>query len=90
MNPAKVRPESLTGSLSRSQKWPSNEIENGLEPSLVPWSVLWVRNSLAQTQELRQLLMTGQIRGAVSALGFLLLLIGMLDFVDFCRALRER
>jgi hypothetical protein len=64
-------------------------VEAGIFLLMAPWSVLWVRNSMAQAPVLGEYLMTGQIRGAVSAFGFLLLLTAMLDFVDCCRAAEE-
>jgi hypothetical protein len=44
---------------------------------------------MAQAPLMGEYLMMGQIRGAVSAFGFLLLLVAMLDFFDYCRATRE-
>ncbi len=64
-------------------------VEAGIFLLMVPWSALWVRNSMAQAPRLGEYLMMGQIRGAVSAFGFLLLLSAMFDFVDYCRASRE-
>lgn len=64
-------------------------VEAGIFLLMVPWSALWVRNSMAQAPLMGEYLMMGQIRGAVSAFGFLLLLVAMLDFVDYCRATRE-
>jgi hypothetical protein len=64
-------------------------VEAGIFLLMVPWSALWVRNSMAQAPLMGEYLMMGQIRGAVSGFGFLLLLVAMLDFVDYCRATRE-
>jgi len=63
-------------------------VEAGIFLLMVPWSGLWVRNSMVQAPLMGEYLMTGAIRGAVSAFGFLLLLVAMLDFVDYCRASR--
>ena len=64
-------------------------VEAGIFLLMAPWSALWVRNSMAQAPLMGEYLMTGQIRGAVSAFGFLLLLAAMLDFVDYCHASKE-
>ncbi len=64
-------------------------VEAGIFLVMVPWSAFWVRHSLSQAPVFGDLLMTGQIRGGVSALGCLLLLTGMLDFVEFCRGVKE-
>lgn len=64
-------------------------VEAGIFLLMVPWSALWVRNSMTQAPLLGEYLMTGQVRGAVSAFGLLLLFVAMLDFVDYCRAVRE-
>lgn len=63
-------------------------VEAGIFLLMVPWSTLWVRNSMAQAPLMGEYLMTGAFRGAVSSFGFLLLLVAMLDFVDYCRASR--
>ncbi len=64
-------------------------VEAGIFLFMVPWSALWVRNALAHIPGIGSFLLTGQVRGGVSALGILLLLSGMLDFVDYCRALKQ-
>lgn len=64
-------------------------VEAGIFLFLAPWSVLWFRISLSQVPALREILMTGQVRGGVSAMGILLLLAGMIDFIEYCRVLRE-
>lgn len=64
-------------------------IEAGVFLCLAPWSSLWVRNSLMQASGFRDFLMTGQVRGGVTSLGILLLVIGAVDLVGFCRASRE-
>jgi hypothetical protein len=64
-------------------------VEAGIFLLMVPWSALWVRNSMAQAPLMGEYLMMGQVRGAISAFGFLLLLVAMHDFIDYCRATRE-
>src|SRR5205809_487040 len=65
-------------------------VEAGIFLSLVPWSRVWVRSTLVHAPALRQLLLSGHLRGGVSALGILMLVVGMVDFVGFCRALRRQ
>ena len=62
--------------------------EAGLYLLLVPWSVLWSRLLLGWTGGLRDVLMTGMARGAISALGGLVLTVGLVDLVRFCKAMR--
>jgi len=63
-------------------------VEAGIYLLLVPWSVLWTRMLLGWTAGARDVLMTGSARGAVSALGGLVLTAGLVDLVRFCRAMR--
>ena len=63
--------------------------EAGLYLLLAPWSAFWTRLLLGRAGGLRDLLMTGMTRGAVSALGALVLAVGLVDLVRFCRAMRE-
>jgi hypothetical protein len=62
--------------------------EAGIYLLLVPWSVLWTRMLAGWTGGVRDLLMSGSARGAVSALGGLVLATGLVDLVRFCRAMR--
>ena len=64
-------------------------VEAGIFLLLAPWSVLWIRTTFAQTAELGNLMMSGHVRGAISALGLLLIVIGMIDFAGLCRAVKE-
>lgn len=62
--------------------------EAGIYLLLVPWSDLWSRMLVAWKGVVQDILMTGSARGAVSALGGLVLTTGMVDLVRFCRAMR--
>jgi hypothetical protein len=62
--------------------------EAGIYLLLVPWSALWNRMIHGWTNGVREVLMTGSARGAVSALGGLVLATGLVDLVRFCRAMR--
>lgn len=62
--------------------------EAGIYLVLVPWSTLWTRMLLGWTGGIRDLLMTGMARGAVSALGGLVLAVGAVDLFRFCRSMR--
>jgi len=64
-------------------------VEAGIFLLLAPWSTLWIRNAFAQAPALHRLLMSGQVRGAVSALGLLMIVTALVDFAGFCRAVRE-
>ena len=64
-------------------------VEAGLFLILAPWSLLWAHGYFAQVPGLRPLLLSGYLRGAVSAFGVLMLAIGAKDFLAFCRTLRE-
>ena len=64
-------------------------VEAGIFLILAPWSALWIRTAFAQAPALHRLLMSGHVRGAVSALGCLMILTALVDFAGFCRAVRE-
>jgi hypothetical protein len=64
-------------------------VEAGLFLGLVPWSVLWVESVFVGMPALREIFLSGYVRGGVSAVGVLMLAAGARDFVAFCRALRE-
>jgi len=62
--------------------------EAGVYLALVPWSVLWVPMAFTWPERIRVVLMGGTARGAVSAFGVLMIAVGCVDLVRFCRALR--
>ena len=62
--------------------------EAGVYLLLVPWSGLWTPEALRWAEPIRPLLLAGAMRGAVSAFGLVLLAVGCVDLVRFCRALR--
>ncbi len=64
-------------------------VEAGVFLCLVPWSRIWANSYFAQIPGLRQILLSGSLRGAVSAFGLLHLVAGARDLLAFCRALRE-
>ena len=63
--------------------------EAGIYLVLVPWSALWNRMVLHWAGQYQGILMSGTARGSVSALGFLVLSVGVVDLARFCRILRE-
>ncbi len=64
-------------------------VEAGIFLVLVPWSLLWAHSYFAQIPGLRDLLLSGYVRGAVTAFGVLHLLVASRDFAAFCRAVRR-
>ncbi len=64
-------------------------VEAGIFLCLVPWSRIWANSYFVQMPALRALLLSGYLRGAVSALGFLHLMAAANDFLAFCRALKQ-
>lgn len=64
-------------------------VQAGVFLLLSPWSAIWVNSYFAQAPILRSILTCGYVRGAVSSVGLLLLLVGTRDLVTFCRMLRE-
>ena len=64
-------------------------VETGVFLVLVPWSLLWIHSYFAQIPPLRPFLLSGFVRGGVSALGLLQIGVGALDFLAFCRALKN-
>jgi hypothetical protein len=64
-------------------------VEAGLFLTLAPWSLLWIHGYYAQVPVLRPILMSGYLRGGVSALGLLMLLAGAADLIRFCRRYRD-
>lgn len=64
-------------------------VEAGLFLLLAPWSLLWIHGYFAQVPVLRPILLSGYVRGGVSALGILILVTGAADFVAFCRRFRD-
>src|SRR5689334_6263469 len=63
--------------------------EAGVYLLLVPWSGLWPPAALRWAESIRPLLLAGAVRGAVSAFGLVLLAVGFVDLLRFCRALRS-
>jgi hypothetical protein len=64
-------------------------VEAGLFLLLAPWSLLWIHGYYAQMPGLRPVLLNGYVRGGVSGLGLLVLAIGAVDLVAFCRRFRD-
>jgi hypothetical protein len=64
-------------------------LEAGLFLTLVPWSRLWMRSTYSHLPALRAVFLSGHLRGGISAFGILMLVVGTIDFVGFCRALRR-
>lgn len=64
-------------------------VEAGIFLLLAPWSILWTNGYYAQVASLRGFLLSGYVRGMVSAVGLLHLLAAMVDFRAFYRALRD-
>ncbi len=64
-------------------------VEAGIFLVLVPWSLIWSTSYFAQIPGLRDVLLSGYVRGAVTSLGLLHLLVASRDFVAFCRAARD-
>ncbi|HEU4401704.1 MAG TPA: hypothetical protein VFT43_06325 [Candidatus Polarisedimenticolia bacterium] len=62
--------------------------EAGVFLLLAPWSLLWIHSYYAQMPLLREVLLSGYVRGGVSAIGLLHLAAGMVDFLAFRRELR--
>jgi hypothetical protein len=56
---------------------------------LVPWSLLWRPMAFSWPEPVRRLLLAGAARGAISALGLLLIAVCAVDLARFCRALKE-
>lgn len=63
-------------------------VEAGVFLVLVPWSLVWVNSYFAQMSALRPFLLSGFLRGAISALGLLHLIVAAVDFLAFRRALK--
>ena len=63
-------------------------VEAGVFLLLVPWSILWSNSYFAQMPALRTVLLSGYLRGGISAFGLLHLVVAVIDFLAFCRALR--
>ncbi len=64
-------------------------VEAGLFLGLAPWSGIWAESFFAQLPALRDVLLSGYLRGGVSAVGVLMILTGGRDFLEFCRTMRE-
>lgn len=64
-------------------------VEAGLFLLLAPWSLLWLHGYYAQVPGLRAILLSGYVRGGVSAFGLLILAAGAADLVRFCRRYRD-
>lgn len=63
-------------------------IETGVFLVLVPWSLMWVHSYFAQIPPLRPFLLSGYVRGCISAIGLIQIGMGGIDFLAFCRALK--
>jgi hypothetical protein len=64
-------------------------VESGIFLLLAPWSLLWVHGYFAQMPAFRGLLLSGYVRGGVSAIGLLMLVVATIDFSAFCRTLKD-
>ncbi len=64
-------------------------VEAGVFLGLAPWSRLWSNSYFVQMPLLREILLSGYLRGAVSSLGLLHLAAAAQDFLEFRRALRS-
>lgn len=64
-------------------------VESGVFLLLAPWSLLWVHSYFAQVPAVREFLLSGYVRGGVSAIGLLMLAVATVDFNAFCRTLRD-
>ena len=64
-------------------------VEAGVFLVLVPWSRIWANSYFVHMPTLRSILLSGYLRGGVSAVGMLHLLLAGRDFLDYCRALRQ-
>ena len=64
-------------------------VEAGIFLLRVPWLELWARATFVPVPILRRVFLSGHLRGGVSALGFLMLVVATIDLVGFCRAMRE-
>lgn len=64
-------------------------VEAGVFLCLAPWSRLWLNSYFAHVPEIRDLLLSGYARGAVTAVGLLLLAAAARDFVSFRRSARR-
>ena len=64
-------------------------VEAGIFLILVPWSLLWTHSYFSQIPGLGNLLLSGYVKGAVTAFGLLHLLVASRDFLAFCRAVKE-
>ncbi len=64
-------------------------VETGVFLVLVPWSLLWIHSYFAQIPSLRPFLLSGFVRGSISALGLLQIGMGTVDFLAFCRELKN-
>jgi hypothetical protein len=64
-------------------------VEAGVFLCLVPWSLIWVHSYFAQIPPLRPILLSGFVRGCVSAIGLIQIGMGAADFLAFCRALKS-
>ncbi len=64
-------------------------VEAGLFLCLAPWSRIWSNSYFAQMPGLREVLLSGSLRGGVSAIGVMHLIVAWKDFLGFCRALKQ-
>ncbi len=64
-------------------------VEAGIFLVLVPWSILWNHSYFAQVPGLRDVLLSGYMKGAISSFGMLHLLVASRDFLTFCRVVKD-
>ncbi|MFQ5876587.1 MAG: hypothetical protein ACE5JH_02680 [Acidobacteriota bacterium] len=63
-------------------------LEAGIFLALVPWSLVWSHSYFAQVPGVRDVLLSGFVRGGVTGLGVLHLVVAWRDFLAFCRRVR--
>ncbi len=64
-------------------------VEAGVFLVLAPWSRIWANGYFVQMSALRPVLLSGYMRGGVTAVGFLHLMLAGRDFLTYCRALKQ-
>ena len=64
-------------------------VEAGVFLLLAPWSRIWANSFFVQMPALRAILLSGYLRGGVSAVGLLHIVIAGRDFLTYCRALKQ-
>jgi hypothetical protein len=64
-------------------------VEAGVFLCLAPWSRVWSNSYFVQMPALREILLSGYLRGAICSLGVLHLAAAARDFLAFRRALKS-